>query len=175
MEGLQNLLDRFSDVIGKISATLMILLLINVFYDVVARYFFKASSIGLQELEWHLFASMFLLGIAYTLKEEGHVRVDILYEKFSNKNKAWVNVIGCLIFLLPFCGLIIMYGYDFALESFELNETSGDPGGLSHRWLIKSMIPLSALTLVLSGLGMLVKNIRCIIEPTTEPNNKGNF
>jgi len=164
MEGLQRVLDRFSDYIGKAAATLMILLLLNVFYDVVARYFFKSSSIGLQELEWHLFASMFLLGIAYTLKEEGHVRVDILYEKLSNKNKAWINSLGCVFFLLPFCALIIWYSYDFALESYNLNETSGDPGGLSNRWIIKAMIPVSTLALVFSGLGMLIKNLRCIVE-----------
>ncbi|WP_025565656.1 TRAP transporter small permease subunit [Psychromonas sp. SP041] len=164
MESLQNVFDRFSDVIGKIAATLMILLLINVFYDVVARYFFKSSSIAFQELEWHIFASMFLLGIAYTLKEEGHVRVDILYEKLSDKNKAWINSLGCIFFLLPFCSLVIWYGYDFTLESYSLNEVSGDPGGLSHRWLIKAMIPLSALALIFSGLGMLIKNLRCIFE-----------
>ena len=164
MESLQNLFDRFSDVIGKIAAALMILLLINVFYDVVARYFFKSSSIAFQELEWHIFASMFLLGIAYTLKEEGHVRVDIIYEKLSNKNKAWINSLGCIFFLLPFCGLVIWYGYDFTLESYSLNEVSGDPGGLSHRWLIKAMIPLSALALTFSGLGMLIKNLRCILK-----------
>lgn len=163
MEGLQNVFDRFSEVIGKISTALMILLLINVFYDVVARYFFKASSIGLQELEWHLFASMFLLGIAYTLKADGHVRVDIIYEKLSEKKQAWINFLGCIFFLLPFCVLIIWYGYDFALESFRLNEMSGDPGGLSHRWLIKAMIPLSSLALIFSGLGVLIKNLRCII------------
>ncbi|MEL0628979.1 TRAP transporter small permease subunit [Psychromonas aquatilis] len=166
MEQLQNIFDRFSNIIGKISATLMILLLINVFYDVIARYFFKSSSIALQELEWHLFASMFLLGIAYTLKEEGHVRVDIFYEKLSEKNRAWVNSLGCIFFLLPFCALIIWYGYDFTLEAYHLGEVSGDPGGLSHRWLIKAMIPLSALTLILSGLGMLVKNLRCIVAVT---------
>ena len=164
MEALQNFFDRFSEFIGKVSAALMILLLINVFYDVIARYFFQASSIGLQELEWHLFASMFLLGIAYTLKEEGHVRVDVIYEKLSEKNRAWINCIGCLLFLLPFCALVIWYGYDFALESYHLNETSGDPGGLSHRWLIKSMIPLSALAVIFSGLGMLIKNLRCLVE-----------
>lgn len=164
MEGLQNVFDRLSDVIGKVAAALMLLLLLNVFYDVIARYFFKASSIGMQELEWHLFASMFLLGIAYTLKEEGHVRVDILYEKLSEKHQAWVNSIGCLIFILPFCSLIIWYGYDFAFESYSLKETSGDPGGLSHRWIIKAMIPLSALTLAFSCLGLLLKNLRCLIN-----------
>jgi len=163
MESLQNIFDRFSDYIGKISCALMILLLANVFYDVVARYFFQSSSIAFQELEWHLFASMFLLGIAWTLKEEGHVRVDIIYEKLSETKQAWVNSLGCIFFLLPFCLLIIWYGYAFALESYSLNEVSGDPGGLSHRWLIKSMIPLSAIALLLSGLGMLVRNIRIII------------
>lgn len=162
MESLQNIFDRFSDIVGKVAATLMILLLINVFYDVVARYFFKSSSIGLQELEWHLFASMFLLGIAYTLKEEGHVRVDVIYERLSVKGKAWINCLGCLFFLLPFCALIIWYGYGFALESYNLQETSGDPGGLSHRWIIKSMIPFSALALALSALGVLIKNLRSL-------------
>ncbi|WP_413692372.1 TRAP transporter small permease subunit [Psychromonas sp. KJ10-2] len=162
MESLQSVFDRFSDIVGKIAATLMILLLANVFYDVVARYFFKSSSIGLQELEWHLFASMFLLGIAYTLKEEGHVRVDIIYERLGEKGKAWINFLGCIFFLLPFCALIIWYGYDFALESYNLQETSGDPGGLSNRWIIKSMIPLSALALALSAFGVLIKSLRSI-------------
>lgn len=162
MESLQRALDRLSDSFGKISTTLMILLLMNVFYDVIARYFFKSSSIGMQELEWHLFASMFLTGIAYTLKEEGHVRVDVLYEKFSPKKQAWVNVLGCLFLLFPFSGLIMWFGYDFALEAFNLGEMSGDPGGLTHRWIIKSMIPISALMLTISGLGFLLKNILCI-------------
>jgi len=163
MESFQNFFDRISEVIGKISIVLMILLLTNVFYDVIARYFFKSSSIAFQEMEWHLFASMFLLGIAYTLKEEGHVRVDIIYERLSEKKQAWVNTLGCVFFLLPFCGLVIWYGYDFALESYNLNEVSGDPGGLSHRWIIKAMIPFSALALTFSGLGMLLKNMRCIV------------
>lgn len=166
MESLQHALDRFSDLLGKLSSVLMILLLINVFYDVVARYFFHASSIGMQELEWHLFASMFLIGIAFTLKDEGHVRVDVLYEKFSPKKRAWVNALGCVVFLLPFSGLIIWFGYDFALESYSLGETSGDPGGLPHRWVIKAMIPISAFTLALSGLGMLLKNLLIIRQPT---------
>jgi len=162
MERLQKVLDRFSDIFGRISIMLLILLLLNVFYDVIARYFFKSSSIGMQEMEWHLFASMFLIGIAYTLKEEGHVRVDVLYEKFSEKKQAWVNVLGCIFFLFPFVGLIMWFGYGFAFEAYDLGEMSGDPGGLKYRWIIKSMIPLSALMLAISGLGFLLKNIMCI-------------
>ena len=159
MESLQRGLDKLSDIFGKLATVLMLLLLLNVFYDVVARYFFKSSSIGLQEMEWHLFASIFLIGIAYTVKEEGHVRVDVLYEKFSEKHKAWINILGCVFFLLPFAALIIWFGKDFAYESYDLGEKSGDPGGLTHRWIIKSMIPISAFMLILSSLGFLLKNI----------------
>ena len=165
MRRLQRLLDIFSEALGKLTSILMLLLLCNIFYDVVARYFFRSSSIGMQEMEWHLFASMFLLGIAYTLKAEGHVRVDILYDLLGNRGQALINCLGVLVFLLPFSLLIAWFGYDFALESYRLGETSGDPGGLPHRWIIKSMIPLSAVCLALSGLGMLLKNLNIVLHP----------
>lgn len=164
MERLQGILDTFSDWLGKLTSLLMVLLLLNIFYDVVARYFFRSSSIGMQELEWHLFATMFLLGIAYTLKAEGHVRVDVFYERLTPKGKAVINCLGVILFLLPFCALIAWYGYGFALESYELGETSGDPGGLPHRWIVKSMIPVSALCLALSGLGMFLKNLAVLLN-----------
>ena len=156
---LQRAVDGFSKGIAGLTAVLMLLMLVNIFYDVVMRYFFRSSSIGMQELEWHLFAAMFLLGIASTLQAEGHVRVDIIYDKLSAKRRAWIDSLGVVFFLFPFCGLIAWYGYDFALESYNLGETSGDPGGLPYRWIIKSMIPISAICLAISGLGMLLKNL----------------
>ncbi|MEE1674628.1 TRAP transporter small permease subunit [Agarivorans aestuarii] len=156
---LQRAVDGFSKGIAGLTAVLMLLMLVNIFYDVVMRYFFRSSSIGMQELEWHLFAAMFLLGIASTLQAEGHVRVDIIYDKLSARKRAWIDSLGVVFFLFPFCGLIAWYGYDFALESYNLGETSGDPGGLPYRWIIKSMIPISAICLAISGLGMLLKNL----------------
>ncbi|WP_432455497.1 TRAP transporter small permease subunit [Agarivorans sp. QJM3NY_29] len=155
----QRAIDGFSKGIASLTAVLMLLMLVNIFYDVVMRYFFRSSSIGMQELEWHLFSAMFLLGIASTLQAEGHVRVDIIYDKLSRRKKAWIDSLGVLLLLLPFCGLMVWYGYDFALESYHLGEISGDPGGLAYRWLIKAMIPISALCVALSGLGMLLKNL----------------
>ncbi|GDY27035.1 C4-dicarboxylate ABC transporter [Agarivorans sp. Toyoura001] len=156
---LQRAVDGFSKAIAGLTAVLMLLMLVNIFYDVIMRYFFRSSSIGMQELEWHLFAAMFLLGIASTLQAEGHVRVDIIYDKLSSRKRAWIDSLGVVFFLFPFCGLIAWYGYDFALESYNLGETSGDPGGLPYRWIIKSMIPISAICLAISGLGMLLKNL----------------
>jgi TRAP-type mannitol/chloroaromatic compound transport system permease small subunit len=93
------------------------------------------------------------------LQAEGHVRVDIIYDKLSARKRAWIDSLGVVFFLFPFCGLIAWYGYDFALEAYNLGETSGDPGGLPYRWIIKSMIPISAICLAISGFGMLLKNL----------------
>ena len=97
---LEKFFDRFSDLMGWIAGILNLLMLINVFYDSIMRYFFNRGSIALQEMEWHLFAMVFLFGIAYALKEDGHVRVDILYDRFSPRWKAVVNIGGTLLLLL---------------------------------------------------------------------------
>lgn len=156
----ERIFDRFSDVIGWISAALMLLMLVNVFYDAIMRYFFRSGSIAMQELEWHLFSVVFLFGIAYGLKEEGHVRVDVLYDGFMPKTKALINIIGTFIFLIPLAGLIINGSIWFVHESYVMQEVSGDPGGLTHTYLIKAAIPLSFVFLIISSIGFVIRNIR---------------
>jgi len=91
---LEALFDRFSDVMGWIAGILNLAMLCNVFYDAIMRYFFSRGSIAMQEMEWHLFAMVFLFGIAYGLKEDGHVRVDVLYDSLSPRTKAIINIAG---------------------------------------------------------------------------------
>lgn len=95
-------LARLSIFCGWVACVAMILMAANVFYDVVARYAFNNVSIGMQEMEWHLYSVVFLLGIPYALRTDGHVRVDVFYTKWSNKAKAWVNLVGAFIFVIPF-------------------------------------------------------------------------
>jgi len=151
--------DRISDIIGYISGGLMILMMLNVFYDVINRYVFKSGSIALQEMEWHLFSVMFLLGISYTLKEDGHVRVDLIYDNLNKKKQAVINILGTVIFLIPFSLLIAFGSIDFVSEAYTIGEISGDPGGLTHRWIIKAIIPFSFFLLVASSIGFVIKNI----------------
>lgn len=151
--------NRFSDGIGYFSATLLILLLANVFYDVVMRYAFNDVSIGMQELEWHLYAMIFLFGVAYTLTADGHVRVDVIYERMSPGRRALVDVLGTLLFLWPFCFLVADYGIAFAYEAYDIGETSGDPGGLAYRWVIKGMISLSFICVLISSFGFMLRAI----------------
>ncbi len=103
-------------------------------------------------MEWHLFSAMFLLGIAYTLQSDAHVRVDIFYAKFKPKKQALVNIAGFILFVMPISLLITYYGIDFSYSAFEIKEQSGDPGGLSHRFIIKSIIPISFILVMISGL-----------------------
>ncbi len=154
---------------GWLACLAMILLLLNVFYDVIMRYAFNDVSIGMQELEWHLFAVVFLLGTPYAMQKDGHVRVDILYDNWSDLSKAWVNLIGALVFVMPFIVLVSWYGYDFAKESYELGEGSGDPGGLPHRWIIKSSIPISFALMGLAGLGMITQALRVLVGGESYP------
>ncbi len=157
--------NRFGDFLGWLASILFVLLLINVVYDVVMRYVFNDVSIAFQELEWHLFSAVFLIGVPYAIRASGHVRVDIVYERLSSRVQAIIDMLGTLLFLLPFCLLVAWYGIDFAKESYALGETSGDPGGLAYRWVIKAMIPISFLLMVITGIGMFVHSLNRIFNP----------
>jgi len=140
---LERGITRFANALGMASTLLFIALLFNVFYDVLMRYAFNDVSIAMQELEWHLYAAIFLLGIPYGIQHGGHVRVDLIYENLSIRGKAWIDLFGCVFFLMPFTLLVGYYGISFSHEAFLLGETSGDPGGLPYRWIIKAVIPFA--------------------------------
>lgn len=141
-------------------------------WDVLARYLFKSGSVALQELEWHLFAVMFLLSAGYTLKHEGHVRVDIIYAKLGSRGKAVIDLLGALFFLLPLCGLIIYTSVPFIQNSWAALERSSDPGGLPARYALKAMIPVGFALLFLQGACQLLKNIATLTGASLEEGKK---
>lgn len=153
----ERVFNRFSDAIGALSALLFLLLVANVFFDVVMRYAFNDVSIGMQELEWHLFATIFLFGIAYALKADAHVRVDLVYERLAVRRRAVIDIAGTILLLWPFCFLVADFAIGFAHEAFTIGETSGDPGGLPYRWIIKAMIPLSFACVMISSVGFMLR------------------
>ncbi|GAA3970368.1 TRAP transporter small permease subunit [Allohahella marinimesophila] len=159
LEKVDRGLAAISNLCGVLAAVLFIAMLLNVTYDVSARYAFDSVSVGMQELEWHLLSAAFLLAIPYAVQTDGHVRVDVFYERASDRSKAIINLFGAIVFLLPFAILILWYGVGFTENAWSIGETSGDPGGLTHRWIIKSLIPISAGLLALSGVGMITHAI----------------
>ncbi|MFT5544234.1 MAG: TRAP-type mannitol/chloroaromatic compound transport system permease small subunit [Glaciecola sp.] len=172
MKVVIHLLEKILNGLGNLCSLLMILMILNVFYDVVMRYLFNDVSIAMQELEWHLFAAMFMLGVGYTLKEDGHVRVDIFYEKMSERYKALINIGGSVLFALPFTLLILYFSWGYTMDAYSMGEGSADPGGLPYRWIVRSVIPVSSIFLLLSILYVTLKNIQIITVVKSAENRK---
>jgi TRAP-type mannitol/chloroaromatic compound transport system permease small subunit len=166
-------IGKIIDALGNLCSILMLLMVINVFYDVVMRYFFNDVSIGMQELEWHLFAAMFMFGIAYTLKEDAHVRVDIFYDQMSVRKQSMINLFGSLVFALPITIVILYYSIDYSFEAYQMGEGSADPGGLPYRWIVRSVIPISSVFLILSIIYVVLNSIKALIAPAAVNSKEG--
>lgn len=154
------MIDRVNKYIAYFTAIILALLVMLIVYDASARYLFSSGSTALQELEWHFFDIIILLSISYALKHNAHVRVDIFYEKFSLKTQALINIIATLLFILPLSLLIVYIGIGFVEISFVQNEMSSDPGGLTHRWIVKSLMPLSFAFVALQAISELIRHFK---------------
>jgi TRAP-type mannitol/chloroaromatic compound transport system permease small subunit len=128
------------------------------------RYLFKTSFVFVQEMEWHLFAFIFLMGAGYTLLKDGHVRVDIIYQRLSPKACAWINIIGIIFFLFPGCYMIIHTAIPFVNNSYVILEGSPDPGGIPYRFIIKSAIPIGFILIALQGISLFMKNLMTLLN-----------
>jgi len=149
--------------IGKLGAWLSLPLIALIMFDIISRKFFVLGSTKLQEMEWHLHAALFLLALGYAYLKNSHVRIEVIRESFSTKLKAILEVIGVLIFILPYTGLIVWFGIDFVSRSYGMNEVSAALTGLSHRWIMKSFVPMGMAFLWLAGISVLLRNLSYLI------------
>ncbi len=152
-------IDLFSEYTGRAVSWCTLALVVLVTLNVALRYAFNISFVALEELQWHLYALIFLLGAAYTLRYNGHVRVDVVYQRMGKRSRALINLIGCILFLFPGCYLVIKTSIPFVDSSWAMHEASADPGGLPARYLLKAMVPLSFALLALQGVSMFLKNL----------------
>ena len=170
---IARLIEGISEYSGRAVSWLTSILVILIGYDVTMRYAFNRTSIAIFEWEWHLYALIFLLGAAFTLKHDKHVRVDVFYSQFSPRRKAWINLLGTLFWLLPIAYLIAWAGWKFTLNSFAIGESSPDPGGLPMRYLIKAAIPTGFGLLFLQGLAWVIRAIETLTY-TPSPDHSEN-
>ena len=143
---------------GKISSWFSLALVLLISTDVLLRYVFNFSTAALYEMEWHLFAIIFLLASPYTLQKNKHVRVDVFYNNFSKRKKNIIDLIGNIIFLIPFSFIIFYTSLPFVADSYSILESSPDPGGLPYRFIIKSIIPIAFFLLMIQGILNAIKN-----------------
>ena len=158
------MLDRLSTAVGRAASWLTLFMVVVTFVVVVMRYAFDAGFIWIQESVVWMHATVFMLGAAYTLRNEEHVRVDVFYRNMSPQRRAWVNLVGVLVFLLPMCGFLAWNSWEFVLQSWRIGEASREPGGLPYPFLplIKSALLLMPLTLSLQGLSLLLAALRTL-------------
>lgn len=159
MRTIVQTIDRINDVIGRGIAWLTLVMVLVTFMIVVLRYTFSIGWIAMQESVIYLHALVFMLGAAYTLKQNAHVRVDIFYEKMSARTKAWVDLSGALLLLAPFCLFIIVISWNYVGLSWSLLEGSRDAGGLPAVFLLKTTIPVMAGLLMLQGIAQALRSI----------------
>ena len=150
-------IDELSKWTGALGALASVALALLIVYDASMRYIFHEGSVALQELEWHLFDILFLLGLAYALKHDKHVRVDILYTRFSPRFKEVVRIVSMLFFVVPLGLLVVWFSWDFVLQSFAQQEMSPDPGGLCCRYIVKSFVIVAFVMLILQALSESIK------------------
>lgn len=156
-------IDRFNGWIGKAAYALTLVMVLVGAYNAVVRYLDRYTGLGLSsntyiELQWYMFSIIFLLGAAYALHQDAHVRVDVLYGRLSDRGRAWVDLLGTLLFLFPFCVLVLWTSWPSAVNSWSIRELSPDPGGLP-RYPIRMIVPIAFTLLMLQGVSIVIKKI----------------
>ncbi len=168
LKGLCRWIDALNEWVGRGVAWVTLLMVLVVFVDVVMRYLFNTSFVFTQELEWHLFGFVFLVGAGYTLLHDGHVRVDIFYQRLTARGRAWVNLIGVLLFLIPGCIMVIETSLQFVTHSYAVMEGSPDPGGIPARFILKSAIPFGFVLILLQGISLGLKSLLFLLGQDIE-------
>lgn len=159
MQPIINKLEQVSELSGRLISWLTLFIVLITFIVVILRYIFNIGSIALQESISYMHAFVFMLGAAYTLKHDSHVRVDIFYRKMSAKNKALVDLVGTLLLLFPVCLFIFFSSWDYVLTSWSQFEESGEAGGLAYVYILKTALLIMPVLLIVQGTALSLKSL----------------
>ncbi len=170
-------LDRATQAVGQLAKWLILPLIAVTIYDVVTRKFFgfqfwlsgyvgdALNSTKLQELEWHLHTALFALCLGFGYLRNAHVRIDLVSEKLKPRWRAWIEFLGCVVFLIPYCVLIIYFAYNFALDAYLQHEISASLIGLPYRWIIKSVLFVGFVFALLAGISVMLREFVVLFGP----------
>ena len=162
--------EAFIDWSGRTVSWLSLFLVLVTFIIVILRYIFDSGSIALQESTSYLHATVFLVGMAYTMQQDAHVRVDIFYSRCSKQTKAWIDLFGALFLLLPFMLFVTWISWSYIVDSWSVLEGSREAGGLPGVFLLKSLILVMTSLLCLQTCTQIARNIQTILSTDTRSN-----
>jgi TRAP-type mannitol/chloroaromatic compound transport system permease small subunit len=158
MPRIVKLIDNFIIRIGNVISWLSLLLIAAIVLQVILRYVFSSGLVIIEELQWHLYAIIVMSAVSYGVTKDIHVRMDLLYQKYSDRTKAWIDIFGLALFLLPLSLVLCTQGVDLVQASYAVNEKSVAPDGLPWRWLIKSVLPFTMALYALAGVSRIIRS-----------------
>lgn len=158
-------LDAAIDRIGRVTGWCAFALVCVMAFNVLLRYFFRTGSVAMQELEWHLMAPICLLGLSYAILHDGHVQVDIFFGRFPERLRHIINFISMLL-VIAVIALLLKLSIPYVMQSYSIGEKSPDPGGLTHRWILKAMLPVGFALLLVQSIAAAMKALVPLLDPT---------
>lgn len=157
MQRTADILTGICDIAGRIAAVVMVTLVFLIMYDVIGRKFFATGSVMIQDLTWHMHGVVAMFAFGYTYTRNAHVRIDVFAHHYNPRFRLWLELIVVLCIVIPFFLMIAWYGYTFAERAFIRGEGANGGRGLPHRWIVKSIIPISALLTVAGCLAVCLR------------------
>lgn len=154
---LSDAIDKIIVTAGDLASWLWPILVAVTVAQVILRYGFGQGSIMFEELQWHIYAVGFMIGLSYCADVDRHVRVDVIAEKWSPRTRGWIELAGLAFFLVPFAVIVAIEGVPYAKSAFDFGEVSAAPGGLPYRWILKSFIPIAMALLALTAFSRLTR------------------
>lgn len=162
---IADLLDDTIDRIGRWTGWFALALVLVMSSNVIMRYLFRTGSVAMQELEWHLMAPVCMLGLSYAILKDGHVQVDILYGRFPTRLKRIIDLISTFL-VVAVVFILLKLSIPYVMQSYMIAEKSPDPGGLTHRWVLKAMLPVGFFLLLVQSVAAMLRAVVPVIDPT---------
>ena len=160
-------LDVLIDRIGRVTGWCSLAIVLVMAYNVLLRYFFRTGSVATQELEWHLMAPICMLGLSYAILKDGHVQVDILYGRFPERLQRIIQFVSMVLVVLV-VAILLKLSIPYVMQSYNIGEKSPDPGGLTHRWVVKSMLPIGFGLLLIQSIAAMLRALVPILDPAAQ-------
>jgi TRAP-type mannitol/chloroaromatic compound transport system permease small subunit len=167
LAGIADGLDVFIDRIGRVTGWCSLAIVLVMAYNVLLRYFFRTGSVAMQELEWHLMAPICMLGLSYAILKDGHVQVDILYGRFPQRLQRIIQFISTVLVVVVIA-ILLKLSIPYVMQSYNIGEKSPDPGGLTHRWIVKAMLPAGFALLLVQSIAAMLRAFIPILDPAAQ-------
>src|SRR5258705_13783984 len=167
LAAIADALDAVIDRIGRVTGWCSLAIVLVMAYSVLLRYCFRTGSVATQELEWHLMAPICMLGLSYAILNDGHVQVDILYGRFPERLQRIIQFISTVLVVIVIA-ILLKLSIPYVMQSYNIGEKSPDPGGLTHRWIVKAMLPAGFALLLIQSVAAMLRAFIPILDPSAQ-------